>query len=145
MDYILGGLWTIGYALGDGHPSSTILRCHSPRAYLPVAEAPFYAYLLLKYGFVVTLWMQRLSSPSQLTTRTRPRMFFLMLLVPGVSQPTLFRLFCHCVPSDRNTCPTLKMFLRQIKLLRSGNGTARWFGPAPWEPYHLYHLMFLRC
>ena len=49
--------------------SSTILRCHSPRAYLPVDQAPFYACLLLKYGFVLTLWMQRPWSPSGLATR----------------------------------------------------------------------------
>ena len=72
-------------------------------------------------------------------------MFFLLLLVPGVCQPSLFCLLCHCVPLNRNTRPTPKMFLRQLKLLRSGNGTARWFGPASWEAYHLYHLMLLRC
>ena len=44
----------------------------------------------------------------------------------------------------RNTRPTLPMFLRQLKLWRSGKCTARWFGPAAHEAYDLHRLTLLR-
>ena len=67
-----------------------------------------------------------------------------MLLVRGVSRMNFFPLLCHSA-LNRNTRPTLKMFLRQLRLLRSGKRTARWFGPAAKEACNLYRLMLLLC
>ena len=95
MDYWLCvGQWTLAR-----YPSSIIFRCHSPCAWLPVDQAPFYACLLLKYGCMVTLWMQCHLSPSWLATRARPRMTFWILLVLGVTRPGFLPLLCHFVES----------------------------------------------
>ena len=61
--------------------------------------------------------------------------------VSSGGQPAEFLSFALSLRLNRHTCPTL----RQLKLLRSGKRTARWFGPAAQEAYNLYRLMLLRC
>ena len=69
---------------------------------------------------------------------------FLDAVVSG-GQPAEFVPFSLSLRANRNTRPTLKAFRKQLKLMRSRNSTARWFGPAAQETYNLYRLMLLRC
>ena len=59
-------------------------------------------------------------------------------------QPAEFLSFALSLRLNRNT-RAAQMFLRQLKLLRSGKHTAKWFGPAAEEAYNLYRLMLLLC
>ena len=60
-------------------------------------------------------------------------------------QPAEFLSFCFATSFKQNTRPTLKMFLRHLKLRCSDKHTARWFGPAAPEACNFCRLMLLRC
>ena len=65
--------------------------------------------------------------------------------VSSAGQPVAFLSFPLLLRLNIHTRPTVKMFLRQLKLLRSGKCTARWSGRAAKEAYNLCRLMLLLC
>ena len=70
---------------------------------------------------------------------------YILDAVSSGGQPAEFLSFALSLRLNRNTRPTPKMFLRQLKLLRSGKRTARGFGPAAQEAYNLYRVVLLSC
>ena len=56
---------------------------------------------------------------------------------PGL-QPAEFLSFPLLLCFNGHTCPTLKMFLTQFRLLHSGKGTAWWFGLVAQQANNFY-------
>ena len=104
MDHILDGLWTIGYALSYGHwqvicvqqSRGVILRVLTGLQ-IPFLEAPFFAYLVPKFGLVLTLCMPCRSLPPLVRNTYGTKDDLIDGVDSGVNRLSLCPLLCHFV------------------------------------------------
>ena len=141
MDYILDGLWTIGYALGYGHWQGICLQqcCVANLLVLTCGSSPFLcqsaAQVWLRADIMDAMPFVILPGRTYRTEEDFPD------AVSFGGKPAKLLSFALSLRLNRNTRPTLKMFLRQFRLLHSSKRTARWFGLAVQEAYNLYRLI----